>query len=145
MRQSRELFGKTQFVLHAKHTQRKINESTLFTIDNMYYVNFRIYEQESVPWCGEIQNQMLEVLGNTFNFHSNSTYTQELWSLNQFNVCVQGRIREWLTLTYTPFYSITKFCMFLSLYITNYLIGLAFWAIPIRVQYVAWCGTEKDK
>ena len=33
--------------------QRKINGSTSFTIDNMYYVNFRIQEQESVPWCGE--------------------------------------------------------------------------------------------
>ena len=33
--------------------QRKINRSTSFTIDNMYYVNFRIQEQESVPWCGE--------------------------------------------------------------------------------------------
>ena len=44
-------------------------------------------------------------------------------------VCVQGRIREWLTLTYTPFSYltfITKFCMFLSLYITDYLIALAF-------------------
>ena len=35
--------------------QRKINRSTSFTIDNMYYVNFRIQEQESVPWCGEFQ------------------------------------------------------------------------------------------
>ena len=28
------------FVLHTKHMQRKINGSTLFAIDNMYYVNF---------------------------------------------------------------------------------------------------------
>ena len=41
--------------------------------DNMYYVNFRIQEQDSVRWCGEIQNKRLEVLGNTFNLHSNST------------------------------------------------------------------------
>ena len=41
--------------------------------DNMYYVSFRIQEQESVPWCSEIQNKRLEVLGITFNFHSNST------------------------------------------------------------------------
>ena len=27
----------------------KINESTSFTIDNMYYVSFRILEQESAP------------------------------------------------------------------------------------------------
>ena len=61
-----------------------INGSTLFTIYNMYYINFRIQEQESVPWCCEIQNQRLEVLGNTLNLHTNSTYTQKVWSLNQF-------------------------------------------------------------
>ena len=41
------------FVSHTKHTQWKINGSTSFAIDNMYNVNFRIYEQEIVPWCGE--------------------------------------------------------------------------------------------
>ena len=70
------------FVSHTKHTQWKINGSTSFAINNMYYVNFRIQEQESVPWCGEFQKQRLEVLGNTFNFHSNSTYTQEVWYFN---------------------------------------------------------------
>ena len=34
--------GKTWFVSHTKHTQRKINGSTSFAIDNMYYVNFSI-------------------------------------------------------------------------------------------------------
>ena len=34
--------GKTWFVSHTKHTQQKINGSTSFEIDNMYYVNFRI-------------------------------------------------------------------------------------------------------
>ena len=29
-------------ISHTKHTQRKINGSTSFTIDNMYYVNFKI-------------------------------------------------------------------------------------------------------
>ena len=47
--------------------------SISFMIDNMHYVIFRIWEQDSVPWCGEIQNKRLEVLGNTFNLHSNST------------------------------------------------------------------------
>ena len=42
-------------------------------IDNMHYVILRIWEQDSVPWCGEIQNKRLEVIGNTFNLHSNST------------------------------------------------------------------------
>ena len=36
------LVEKYMFVLHTRHTQRKINESTSFAIDNMYYVNFRI-------------------------------------------------------------------------------------------------------
>ena len=50
----------------------------------MYYVNFIIQEQNSVSWCGEIQNQRLEVIENTLNLHSNSTYAQQVWSLNQF-------------------------------------------------------------
>ena len=78
------------FVSHIKHTQWKINGSTSFIIDNMYYVNFKIQEQESVPWCGEIQNQKLEVLGNTLNLHFYSTCAQEVWSLNQF-ICFCSR------------------------------------------------------
>ena len=46
------------FLSHTKHTQwKKINGYTSFAIDNMYYVNFRSKEQESVPWCGEFQNK----------------------------------------------------------------------------------------
>ena len=67
-----KLMEKCIFVMQTKHMQRKINGSTSFAIDNMYYISFRIYKQESVPWCGEIQNKILEVLGNTFNLHSNS-------------------------------------------------------------------------
>ena len=43
---------------------------------------------------------------------------------------VQGRMRECLTLTYKPFHIFTKI-MYISLLITNYLIGLAFWAFLI--------------
>ena len=43
--------GKTCFVSHTKYTQWKINGSSSFAIDNMYYVNFRIQVQESIPWC----------------------------------------------------------------------------------------------
>ena len=46
-------------------------------------------------------------------------------------ICVQGRIREWRTLTYTPFFIPYKILYVCSLYIIDYLIGLAFWAIPI--------------
>ena len=55
-------------------------------------------------------------------------------------VCVQGKIREWLTLTYTPFHSLTKFYMFLSLYITDCLIGLAFW--PFQLGLNMWLGVR---
>ena len=41
-KRNHDTVGKTQFVSHTKHMQRKINGSTSFTIDNMYYVNFRI-------------------------------------------------------------------------------------------------------
>ena len=54
--------------------RKKFNGSTSFAIDNMHYVSFRIWEQESVPWCGEIQNRRSNVLGKTFNLHSNSTW-----------------------------------------------------------------------
>jgi len=36
------MMEKHMFASHTKHTQRKINESISFAIDNMYYVNFRI-------------------------------------------------------------------------------------------------------
>ena len=59
------------------------------------------------------------------------------------HVCVQGRIREWLILTYTPFSYITmyfKFYMFFSLYITDYLIELTFLVIPI--SFSMWLGVR---
>ena len=37
-----KLLEKHTFVSHTKHTQQKINRSTSFVIDIMYYVNFRI-------------------------------------------------------------------------------------------------------
>ena len=36
------MMEKHMFVSHTKHKQQKINESTSFAIDNMYYVNFII-------------------------------------------------------------------------------------------------------
>ena len=50
------------------------------------------------------KKKILEVLGNTFNLHSNSTNAQEVWSLNQLYEFVQGKIRECPTLTYKPFH-----------------------------------------
>ena len=89
----------------------------------------------------------VEVLGNTFNLHFNSTYAQKVWSLNQFIcMCLRENKRVTYTHIHTIFYSITKFYMFLSLYITNYLTGLAFWAI--LMDFCMWLrvgpkGTNK--
>ena len=136
--------GKTQFVSHTKHTQRKINGSTSFIIDNTYYVNFRIQEQESVTWCSEIQNQRLEVLGNTFNLHSNSTCAQEMWSLNQF-VCMCSRENKRVVYTHIHTILFSYKIPYVSLVITDYLIELAFWTILIELQYVAWSGTKREQ
>ena len=58
-----------------QNSQRKWHSWIYFImIDNMHYVILRIWEQDRVPWCGKIQNKRLEVLGNTFNLHSNSTF-----------------------------------------------------------------------
>ena len=38
----KDIGGGGWFVFHTKHTQQKINGSTAFAIDNMFYVNFRI-------------------------------------------------------------------------------------------------------
>ena len=35
--------------------------------------------------------------------------------------------------------------LYVSLLITDYLIGLAFWFIPIGFKYVAWIGTKKEQ
>ena len=43
---------------------------------------------------------------------------------------VQGRIRECLTLSYKPFYVLTKI-LYVSLLTIDYLTRLAFWAFPI--------------
>ena len=53
----------------------------------------------------------------------------------------KGRIWEWHTLTYTIlqwYFSSIKFCTFFPLYLTNYLIGLTFWAFPIGLS--VWLG-----
>ena len=41
----------------------KNNGSTSFVIDNICYVNFKIWEQESVPWCDEFQKKDCKHLG----------------------------------------------------------------------------------
>ena len=53
--------------------------------------------------------------------------------LISFYVYVLERIKECLTLTYIPFHvtCCSSKILYVSLLITDYLIGLAFWAFPI--------------
>ena len=129
--------------------QWKNNRSTSFAIDNMCYVSFRIWEQECVPWCGEIKTEDQKFLGRLFNLHSNSTWcprcvVSQSVSKERIKSVQHSHTKpfhslydlKWKTLWKSlmkTFYEnpLMKFCMFLSLYITNYLIGLAFWAISI--------------
>ena len=66
----------------------------LFMWDNIEHLYFRNKEQEGIPWCNKIQNQPKIELGKTFNLHPNSTYTQDVWSLNQFYTYLFKIIRE---------------------------------------------------
>ena len=111
-------------------------------IDNMHYVIYRIWEQDSVPWCGEIQKKRLEVLGNTFNLHSNSTLCPR--SVVSQSVS-KGELSSSFTRTYTPLHndaSLKKF-LYVSHFITNWLsnwaglLGLSNWALM--------CGLEWDQ
>ena len=57
---------------------------------------------------------------------------------------VRGRMIECLTLTYKPCHVLTKI-LYVSLLITDYLIGLVFWAFPIEFWYVVWSGIEREQ
>ena len=73
-------------------------------------------------------------LGTLLIFTLIPLYAQEVWSLNQFPK-ENNRVAS-LTHTHnftmmSLFFSNKKLCMFLPLYLTDYLIGLAYWAFPI--------------
>ena len=51
----------------------------------------------------KFKNKSLEVLRNTFNLHSNSTWCSRIVVSQSIS---KGRIRKCLTLTYTPFHSL---------------------------------------
>ena len=67
-----------------------------------------------------------------------------MWSLNQLYVYVQERMKECLTLTYISFHILTKI-LYVFLLITDYLVGLTFWAFSIGFWYVTWSGTKKEQ
>ena len=95
--------GKTQFVLHTKHMQRKINGSTLFAINNMYYVNFRIKNKRAYLSVVKFKTKDQKYLGTLLIFTPIPLMSMKCGLLISLYICVQGRIRECLTLTYTPF------------------------------------------
>ena len=51
--------------------------------------------------------------------------------------------------SHTPFHNdvshLQNSVRFFPLYLTNYLIELAFWTFPIRLNRVAWSGTKMDQ
>ena len=70
--------------------------------------------------------------------------TPLVWSLNQF-ICMCSRENK--RVVYTHIHTISFYCKILYVFflITDYLIGLAFWAITIGIQYMAWSGTKREQ
>ena len=110
-----QLLEKHMYVLHTKHTQRKINESTSFAIDNMYYVNFRIKNKKVYLSAMKFKTKDYKYLGTLLIFTLIPLVPKKCGLSISLYICVQGRIRECPTLTYKSFHSLTKFYMFLSL------------------------------
>ena len=126
---------------------RKLNGSTSFENDNMHYVNFRIWEQECVPWCGEIQNRRSEVLGNTFNLHSNSTQCPRCVVSQSVS---KERIKNVQHSHKNPFHSLWELSwkslneiLYVSLLIYNWLSN---WASLLGLpNWVLVCGLKWDQ
>ena len=120
----------------------KLNGSTSFTIYNMHYVNFQnssIRKRTLKRWISKQRSKHSGIL----LIFTPISLTPKKCGLS---IGYKGRILEWLTLTYTISqwcYTHIKFCMFFPLYLTNYLIRLAFWAFPIGLKCVAWSGTKR--
>ena len=97
------MLEKYMFVSHTKHTQRKINGSTSFAIDNIYYVNFRIQEQESVPWCAKFQKPKIRSSWEDF---SSSLQFHLMLKICGLSISFHGENNECPTFTYKPFHSL---------------------------------------
>ena len=132
------------FVSHTKHTQRKINGSTLFALDNMYYVNSEYKNKRVYLSAVKFKTKDQKYLGKLLIFTPISLVPKKCGLSIGLYVYVQGRIRQWLTLTY-KIISFPYKILYASFLITDYLIGLAFWAISIGFQYVAWSGTKREQ
>ena len=110
----------------------KFNESTStsFIIDNMYYVNFRIYEQESAPWCSESQNKDQKFLRIFLIFTPIPLMPKRRdLSISYINL-FKGEL-ESVQHSYTNHFLYLSKILYVSLLITDYLTELSFWAFPI--------------
>ena len=88
------------------------------------------------------ENWRLEVLENTFNLHFNSTYAQEVWSLNQFTcMCSRENKRMAYTHIHTIFIHFHALqILYVSLLIFNWLFN---WTSLLgHFNWVLVCGIE---
>ena len=74
----------------------------------------------------------LKYLGTLLIFIPNPLDAQEVWSLNQF-ICVCSRENKKVSNTHIQTISFYYINLYVSLLITNYLIGPASWANSIRL------------
>ena len=72
----------------------------------------------------------LKYSGTLLIFIPNPLDAQEVWSLNQFR-CVCSRENKRVSNTLIKTISFSYKILYVSLFIIDYLIGLAFWVIPI--------------
>ena len=75
-------------------------------------------------------------------FVSHTKHTQ--WKIKGYTSFAID-IKECPTFTYIPFHVYHYKILYVSLFITDYLIGLAFWAFPIGLYYVAWSGIKREQ
>ena len=121
---------------------RKNNGSTSFAIDNMCYVNFRIWEQKSVPWCDEFQNKVCKHLGILLIF-TPIPLMPKMCGLLISNVNLFKRELESVQHSHTPFHASCSFqnsvCFSPYNWSSNWasLLGLSNWALA--------CGLEWDQ
>ena len=134
------------FISHTKYTQRKINGSTSFAIDNMHYVSFRI--QNKRVYLGAVNFKTKDQkFSGTLSIFTPIPLMPKMCGLSISYMCMLKKMRECPTLTYIPFHELVVYykILYVSILITDYLIGLAFWTFPIGLQYVAWSGTKREQ
>ena len=90
----------------------------------------------------KFKTQRLEVLRNTFNLHSNSTYAQEVWSLNQF-ICMCSKKNKRVTYTHIHTISFSYKILYVSLLKYNWLSNWT--SLSGHSNWALVCGLEWDQ